>query len=52
MPVHLAARMHAFVHGMFRPTDEAETRVQSDKQDVSPASIRMRTLGWGIEGRA
>ena len=26
MPVHLAARMHAFVHGMFRPTDEAETR--------------------------
>ncbi len=26
MPVHLAARVHAFVHGLFRPTDETETR--------------------------
>ncbi|MCB9929073.1 MAG: ATP-binding protein [Alphaproteobacteria bacterium] len=26
MPVHLAARMHAFVNGFFRPTDEQETR--------------------------
>ena len=26
MALHLAARMHAFVHGLFRPTDEQETR--------------------------
>ena len=26
MPLHLAARMHAFVHGLLRPTDEVETR--------------------------
>ncbi|MGJ8530037.1 type IV secretory system conjugative DNA transfer family protein [Maritalea sp.] len=26
MPLHFAARMHAFVHGLFRPSDEAETR--------------------------
>lgn len=25
MALHLAARMHAFVHGLFRPSDEAET---------------------------
>jgi hypothetical protein len=26
MALHLAARIHAFVHGLFRPSDEAETR--------------------------
>ena len=26
MPLHLAARMHAFVHGLFRRSDRAETR--------------------------
>ncbi len=26
MPLHVAARMHAFVHGLFRPSDERETR--------------------------
>lgn len=26
MALHLASRMHAFVHGLFRPSDEAETR--------------------------
>lgn len=26
MPLHFAARMHAKVHGLFRPKDEAETR--------------------------
>jgi hypothetical protein len=26
MPLHVAARMHAFVHGLFRPADEWETR--------------------------
>ncbi|MCB9947260.1 MAG: ATP-binding protein [Rhodospirillaceae bacterium] len=26
MPLHLAARVHAFVHGLFRPTGEEETR--------------------------
>lgn len=26
MPLHLAARFHAFVHGLLRPSDEAETR--------------------------
>ena len=26
MPLHLAARLHAFAHGLFRPSDEAETR--------------------------
>lgn len=26
MPFHIAARIHAFIHGLFRPTDEAETR--------------------------
>ena len=26
MPVHLAQRMHAFVHGLFRSSDMAETR--------------------------
>ena len=27
MRLHLAARMHAYVHGLFRPKDEAETRL-------------------------
>lgn len=27
MPLHLAARFHALVHGLLRPTDQAETRV-------------------------
>lgn len=31
MPIHFAARMHAFVHGLFRPKDEAETRVLFDR---------------------
>jgi len=26
MPLHLSARLHAFTHGLFRPSDEAETR--------------------------
>ncbi|MEM7545372.1 MAG: type IV secretory system conjugative DNA transfer family protein [Pseudomonadota bacterium] len=26
MALHFAARLHAFVHGLFRPSDEAETR--------------------------
>lgn len=26
MPLHLAARVHAFVHGLFRPDDEWETK--------------------------
>ncbi|MEH6808140.1 MAG: hypothetical protein V7651_04760 [Hyphomonas oceanitis] len=26
MPLHFAARMHAKVHGLFRPKDEVETR--------------------------
>ena len=26
MPLHLAARMHAFVHSLFRPSDALETR--------------------------
>ena len=28
MPLHLAARLHAFWHGLFRPTDEAEARAR------------------------
>ena len=31
MPVHLAARMHAFVNGLFRPSDEQETRALYDR---------------------
>lgn len=31
MPIHFAARMHAFVHGLFRPKDEAETRALFDR---------------------
>ncbi len=27
MPLHLAARMHAFVYGLFQPDDRAETRL-------------------------
>lgn len=26
MPLHFAARTHAFIHGLFRPSDEAQTR--------------------------
>ena len=31
MPLHVAARFHAFVHGLFRPSDEAETRELYDR---------------------
>ena len=29
--LEIAARLHAFLHGLFRPTDEAETRMLFDK---------------------
>ncbi|MEM9060579.1 MAG: hypothetical protein AAGD13_08955 [Pseudomonadota bacterium] len=31
MALHLAARMHALLHGLFRPSDEAETRGLYDR---------------------
>ena len=31
MPLHLAARIHAFVHGLFRSSDEEETRALYDR---------------------
>ena len=31
MPLHIAARLHALIHGLFRPSDEAETRQLHNK---------------------
>lgn len=43
MPLHVAARFHAFVHGLFRPSDEAATRELYDK-------VAGQFAGHGLSG--
>lgn len=57
MALHLAARMHAFVHGLFRPSDEAETRALYDRVErhfdrhglMEPAAREQLIAGLAIE---
>lgn len=42
MALHLGARLHAFAHGLFRPSDELETRQLFDKVD---GLFRQNSLG-------
>lgn len=56
MPLHLAARLHAAVHGLFRSTDEAETRaLYKDvcacfvRQEIATPDGRQRLIDWVAE---
>lgn len=59
MPVHLAARFHAFVHGLFRATDEVEARASHElvvglfrQHDLADADARSGLIYRLTEGVA